>query len=195
MLDLQSRSGGIRWTNACRLSVDGAAREDIRIVRSRTRGCGCTCRGQQSLNAHASVAPWCDTHSCHTPRLFCTCIRISDAFAGQGGQMPARRDGLWTREFTVKKIVLIGSGMLLLSAMSPASAGPNCASFISNTDGSWSPTHPFMFATPTSQTQLMPSDRMLPQMPGARGHLARYLNASCRSERASVGVRRIPLNP
>jgi hypothetical protein len=52
-----------------------------------------------------------------------------------------------------------------------------------------------MFATPTSETQIMPSDRMLPQMTGAQGVLARYLNARCRFERPTVGPGRIPLTP
>jgi hypothetical protein len=96
----------------------------------------------------------------------------------------------------MNKFVLIEMGTLLFAtAIAPASAGPNCASFISNADGSWSPTHPFMYATPTSQTQLMPSDKMIPQMTGAAGRLARYLNARCRSERSTVGAGRIPLNP
>lgn len=96
----------------------------------------------------------------------------------------------------MKKLVLLASGtLLLLTAVSQASEGPNCANFNSNFDGSWSPTTVFLFATPTSQTRLMPSDKMRPEMPGVQGHLARYLNARCRSERSTVGTRRIPLNP
>jgi hypothetical protein len=87
-------------------------------------------------------------------------------------------------------LALISAGLA-----SPALAGPNCSSFFANADGSWSPTHPFMFATPTSETQLMPSDRILPQMTGAQGVLARYLNARCRFERPTVGPGRIPLIP
>lgn len=94
------------------------------------------------------------------------------------------------------KLVLAGSGMLLLlTAVSSAAEGPDCANFNSNFDGSWSPTTVFVFATPTTQTRLMPSDRMRPEMPGVQGFLARYLNARCRSERPTVGARRIPRVP
>ena len=96
----------------------------------------------------------------------------------------------------MKKLLLIGLGALSLSSASAEPpVGPNCAGFFFNQDGSWSPTHIFVFSTPTSQTQIMPSDKMRPQMPGAQGWLARYLNARCRSERPNGGVGHIPLVP
>ncbi len=69
----------------------------------------------------------------------------------------------------MKPLLSIALAALSLTTALAASAAPNCASFVSNADGSWSPTHPYMFATPTSQTQLMPSDKMLPQMPAPQG--------------------------
>ena len=96
----------------------------------------------------------------------------------------------------MNKFAPIGSvALLLITVISPASADPSCASFMSNADGSWSPTHPYLFATPTTQTELVPSDKMLPNMPGAAGRLARYLNAQCRSERSTVSAGRIPRIP
>jgi hypothetical protein len=96
----------------------------------------------------------------------------------------------------MNKFALVGSvTLLLLTTISPVSAGPNCTDFMSNADGSWSPTHVYIYATPTSQTRLMPTDKMLPQMSCAQGQLAGYLNARCRSERSTVSQGRIPRIP
>lgn len=47
----------------------------------------------------------------------------------------------------MNKFALVGSmTLLLLTAISPVSAGP--ADFMSNADGSWSPTHVYIYATP-----------------------------------------------
>jgi hypothetical protein len=96
----------------------------------------------------------------------------------------------------MKKLLLIGlSALSLTSAFAEQPVGPNCNDFSSNPDGSWSPSKPFIFATPSSQTQIMPSEKMQPQMPGARGWLARYLNARCRFGRPNEGAGRIPRVP
>jgi hypothetical protein len=97
----------------------------------------------------------------------------------------------------MKKLLLIGYGMLLMTATAAlaASEGPDCGSFFYNADGSWSPTHPYMIATPTSQTLLTPSEKLRPNLPGAQGWVARYLNAQCRFEQSTVSGRRIPLVP
>jgi len=96
----------------------------------------------------------------------------------------------------MNKLALVGSvALLLVTVIAPVSAEPSCASFMSNADGSWSPTHPYLYATPTTQTELVPSDKMLPNMPGAAGRLARYLEARCRTERSTVSAGRIPRIP
>jgi hypothetical protein len=102
------------------------------------------------------------------------------------------------KSLSMKKLLLVGSGMLVLmtaAAALAASEGPDCGSFFYNADGSWSPTHPYMIAIPTSQTLLTPSEKLRPNLPGARGWVARYLNAQCRFEQSTVSGRRIPLVP
>jgi len=88
--------------------------------------------------------------------------------------------------------IACASGALSTSA---ALAAPNCTDFFFNSDGSWSPTHPILIAGPTSQTQVMPSDKFRPGMPGLGGRIAASLNASCRYARTSVGPRNIPKVP
>jgi hypothetical protein len=90
---------------------------------------------------------------------------------------------------------VILSGASLLGGASKASAAPNCSNFFSNADGSWTPTHPILMASPTSQTQLEPGDRLRANAPGLGGRIGRYLDTHCRSSRAAVGPGRIPTVP
>jgi hypothetical protein len=78
---------------------------------------------------------------------------------------------------------------------SAALAAPNCAEFFSNSDGSWSPTHPIIVAGPASETRIMPSDRFSVGMPGLSGRIAASLNANCRNEKMPSVLRRIPRVP
>jgi hypothetical protein len=95
----------------------------------------------------------------------------------------------------MSKLRCLVFGMMAAGAISPASAMPNCTDYFPNPDGSWSPTHPILVASPSSQTQLLPSDKLRSDLPGVRGRFSRYLNARCRFVRPSVGPQRIPLNP
>jgi hypothetical protein len=76
-----------------------------------------------------------------------------------------------------------------------ASAMPACTDFFyNNADGSWSPTHLILMESPTSQTQLFPSDKLRAGMPGLSGRMGAYLNKNCRSEVPSMR-QGIPLKP
>jgi hypothetical protein len=85
--------------------------------------------------------------------------------------------------------------VLIALGNSGALAAPNCAEFFYNSDGSWSPTHPIVIGSPTGQTQMMPSDKFRPDMPGLGGRIANSLNASCRYSRTFVGPQNIPKVP
>jgi hypothetical protein len=102
-----------------------------------------------------------------------------------------------TKAFDLRVCLFPGAIACVLGAFSApaASAAPNCAEFFYNSDGSWSPTHPIVIAGPTSQTQVMPSDKFRPDMPGLGGRIAASLNANCREAKASVGARNIPRIP
>jgi hypothetical protein len=78
---------------------------------------------------------------------------------------------------------------------SSASAMPACTDFFyNNADGSWSPTHLILMGSPTSQTQLFPSDKLRAGMPGLAGRMGAYLNKTCRNE-APTMKQGIPLKP
>jgi hypothetical protein len=81
------------------------------------------------------------------------------------------------------------------AGLSSADAAIGCSNFFSNFDGSWSPTHPILFAAPTSQVQLVPSDRLRAGAPGLSGRLGRYLDRHCRLGAAVVRPTGIPKVP
>jgi hypothetical protein len=91
--------------------------------------------------------------------------------------------------------ILTAIGVVFTATGSAALAAPNCAEFFSNADGSWSPTHPILIAGATSQTQIMPSDKFRPGMPGLAGRIAASLNHNCRYARSPSGPRNIPRVP
>ena len=95
----------------------------------------------------------------------------------------------------MSKLLGLALGVIAAGALSPVSAMPDCSDFFYDSDGEWSPTHPIIIAGPSSQTQLLPSDKLRSEFRGVQGHVGRYLNARCRFVRLSVGPRRIPLNP
>ena len=99
-------------------------------------------------------------------------------------------------KFVIRSLLLIGAvacPSALYGAM--AVAGPNCAEFFSNPDGSWSPTHPIVVEGPSSQTPIMPSDKFRLGMPGLAGGIAASLNHHCRYERAPSTLHGIPKRP
>jgi hypothetical protein len=102
-----------------------------------------------------------------------------------------------TKVSNLRVCLFLGAIACVLGASSTpaARAAPNCAEFFYNSDGSWSPTHPIVIAGPTSQTQVMPSDKFRPDMPGLGGRIAASLNANCREAKAFVGARNIPKIP
>jgi hypothetical protein len=74
-------------------------------------------------------------------------------------------------------------------------AEPNCNEFFSNSDGSWSPSHPIVIGGPTSQTQIGPSDHFRARDPGLGGRIARSLDVHCRLGATAVrplGIPRVP---
>ena len=99
-----------------------------------------------------------------------------------------------TRPRVLHGVTAIGFAFAALG--SPAAlAAPTCAEFFSNSDGSWSPTHPIIVAGPASETRIMPSDRFRADMPGLAGRIAASLNANCRNEKMPSVLRRIPRVP
>jgi hypothetical protein len=95
------------------------------------------------------------------------------------------------RSIIASVVIALGSSALGTAAF----AGANCSEFFSNSDGSWSPTHPIVLASPTSQAIIGPSDRFRAGVPGMSGRIGRYLDVRCRPSRAAVGVRAIPRTP
>src|ERR1700744_5610671 len=97
----------------------------------------------------------------------------------------------------MNRFLLAGVVSLLLPTMiSPASADDSdCANFVANADGSWSPTHNFMYATNIAQIQLTTSDKMDPKMSGSAGRLARYLGSHCQTDRSTADTLHIPKSP
>jgi hypothetical protein len=93
------------------------------------------------------------------------------------------------------KLLYVGVVFVTIGIVSSAKAEPNCNIFRANPDGSWSPTLVYVFKTPSSQQEFLPSSRMLPNMPGVQGWIARYLNARCRFEQPNEAERRIPRIP
>lgn len=91
--------------------------------------------------------------------------------------------------------ILVGWIAVTLAGTSAAMADPNCNEFFSNSDGSWSPSHPIVIGGPTSQTQIGPSDRFRTGDPGLGGRIARSLNAHCRQGAAAVRPLGIPRTP
>ncbi len=91
--------------------------------------------------------------------------------------------------------LLLSIAMTICGVTTPALAAPNCNSFFSNADGSWSPTHPIVIAGPASQAVITPSDKFQSWMPGLAGRIARSLNVHCRYQRAQIGVHNIPRIP
>jgi hypothetical protein len=87
------------------------------------------------------------------------------------------------------------TGAIALGGPSPALAAPNCNEFFNNSDGSWTPSHPIIFATPTSQTQIGPSDRFRAGAPGFNGRLGHYLDVRCRLGAGVVQPLGIPKMP
>jgi hypothetical protein len=77
---------------------------------------------------------------------------------------------------------------------SAAVALPDCHNFFYNPDGSWSPTHNIVIASPTSQTLVGPNDRFRAGMPGLAGRIGASLTANCRYMATSAKTR-IPLRP
>jgi hypothetical protein len=91
--------------------------------------------------------------------------------------------------------VVIGCAATAIAGTSAALADPGCNSFFNNPDGSWTPTHPIMIGSPTSQTQLMPSDRLRAGAPGVRGRLGAFLDTHCRlggNVVRAVGIPKMP---
>jgi hypothetical protein len=90
-------------------------------------------------------------------------------------------------------LALVG-GLALCEMTSPVHAAPNCSNFFYNMDGSWSPTHPIMMASPTTETMVGPGDKFRPGMPGSAGRIGGYLTTHCRNMSLSAG-QRIPRIP
>jgi hypothetical protein len=91
--------------------------------------------------------------------------------------------------------IVIGWGATTLVGISTALAAPNCNGFFSNSDGSWTPTHPILIGTPTSQTQIGPGDRLRAGAPGLSGRIGRYLDVHSRLGATAVQPLRIPKMP
>ena len=85
-------------------------------------------------------------------------------------------------------------GGLTLCDDAVALAAPSCTDFFYNMDGSWSPTHPIMIASPASQTMIVPAHKFRRGMPGLAGRIAASLSANCRFMGPST-ERRIPRVP
>jgi hypothetical protein len=91
--------------------------------------------------------------------------------------------------------IVIAWTAISFAGMSTAVAAPGCSSFFSNADGSWTPTHPILIGAPTSQTQIVPGDRLRAGAPGLSGRLGRYLDVHCRLGATVVRPLRIPKTP
>lgn len=89
----------------------------------------------------------------------------------------------------------IGWAAASLIGISTAVAETSCNGFFNNSDGSWTPTHPIMIGAPTSQTQLMPSDRLRDGDPGVKGSVAHFLNLHCRAGGITGRALNIPQMP
>jgi hypothetical protein len=92
------------------------------------------------------------------------------------------------------QVALVMGGLALCATTQAALAAPDCTNFFYNMDGSWSPTHPIVIASPTSQTMIVPADKFRRGMPGLAGRIAGSLNANCRFMVPST-ERRIPRVP
>jgi hypothetical protein len=92
------------------------------------------------------------------------------------------------------QVALVIGGLALCATTQAALAAPDCTNFFYNMDGSWSPTHPIVIASPTSQTMIVPADKFRRGMPGLAGRIAASLNANCRFMVPST-ERRIPRVP
>lgn len=82
-----------------------------------------------------------------------------------------------------------------LAGTSATMAEPNCNEFFSNSDGSWSPSHPIVITGPTSQTQVGPGDHFRAGDPGLGGRIAHSLDVHCRLGATAVrplGIPRVP---
>jgi hypothetical protein len=91
--------------------------------------------------------------------------------------------------------VVIGSMAAAFAGTSAALADPSCNSFFRNSDGSWTATHPIVFGSPTSQTTIVPSDRLRTGAPGVSGRIGYFLDTHCRLGGNVVRAMRIPKNP
>ena len=91
--------------------------------------------------------------------------------------------------------VVIGSMAAAFVGTSAALADPGCNSFFNNPDGSWTPTHPILIGSPTSQTQIMPSDRLRAGAPGVSGRIGAFLDTHCRLGGNVIHPVRIPKMP
>jgi hypothetical protein len=92
-------------------------------------------------------------------------------------------------------VAVLAVGAATLAGISPASAEPNCNEFFNNSDGSWSPTHPIVLASPTSQMTIGPSDRFRPGIPGVNGRIGYYLDTHCRIGAPAARSLGIPKSP
>jgi hypothetical protein len=78
----------------------------------------------------------------------------------------------------VKTVVIIGLLAVLVIA-EPAFAEIPCADFTRNSDGSWTPLHPFTFDGPVGLVQVDPGHSYNAGMPGVPGEIAKHLALHC----------------
>jgi len=77
-----------------------------------------------------------------------------------------------------KTFVIVGL-LEVLAIAEPAFAEIPCADFTRNSDGSWTPLHPFTFDGPVGLVQVDPGHNYSAGMPGVPGEVAKHLALHC----------------